>query len=352
MTNLSGQVADLLEELQGKYEDADGFRAVVYDGTRAAIEVAPETLDRWQGDLAGSDVAVVASCVPTSLIDAARKVVDSMDVGSTGFSSVGYDSSLDAVTVITTAPTAGVIKGIEAAAPGATVSALADGTLRITAAKPGEFGAASRGADTSPFWGGAKISTDKGGCTTGFYLSSSTNGTVMLTAGHCYSGNGASTQNGNHTAVVGTSEGYSIDPDTALIDGQFYFHHSYSWNDQTSHKAITEASNPTTNVVYCQMGAWSLRICAAYSALDVDATYDGHTRHHLAYTDLRRGPGILPLGLNGDSGGGVFRELSGSVLGARGDVVAIGATDTIWARWDTKPQTILSKYSATVVTSG
>ena len=235
MTNLYGPVADLLEELQGKYEDADGFRAVVYDGSGAAIVVAPDAIDRWQVDLAGSDVAVVASCVPTSLVDAARKVVDGTDVGPTGFSSVGYDSSLDAVTIITTAPTAGVIEGIEAAAPGTTTDALADGTLRITPARPGDFGAASRGADTSPFWGGAKISTDKGGCTTGFYLNSSTNGTVMLTAGHCYSGNGVSTQNGNHTAVVGTSEGFSIDPDTALIDGQSYFHHSYSGNDQTSH---------------------------------------------------------------------------------------------------------------------
>jgi putative intracellular protease/amidase len=351
MTNLDGSAADQLEELQAKYENTDGFRAVVFSGKSAAIVVAPETVDAWRKALANSDVKVVASCVSTALLDATRQAVDGTSAAADGFSSVGYDALLDAVTAISTAPIADIVATVDAAVPGDSADALANGALRISAAMPGDFSGASRGADTSPYWGGARIWTDVGGCTTGFYLNSSTNGTVMLTAGHCYGGNGVSTDNGNHTAVVGTSEGRSIDPDTALIDGQSYYRRSYSWNDQTSNKLISEASNPTTGVVYCQMGATSLRICSAYSALDVDADYGGHVRHHLAYTSGPSGPGGS-LGSAGDSGAGTYRELSGGTLGARGDVVAAGCNVTTCARWDTKLQTILSLYSATVVTSG
>jgi len=221
LTNLGGSAADELEELQAKYEGLDGFRAVVFDGAAPAIVVAPDALSTWREKLADSGLAVVASCVSTSLLDAARRAVNETDVGDDGFSSVGYDALLDAVSAISTAPIGDIVARIDAAVPGASDAAIAHGALRITEAGAGDFSsAASRGADSSPFWGGAKISTDIGGCSTGFYLNSSTNGTVMLTAGHCFGGNGKTTKNGNQTLVVGTSKGRSIDPDTALVDGQ------------------------------------------------------------------------------------------------------------------------------------
>lgn len=351
MTNLSGSDADVLEDLQSRYGDGDGFRAVVFDGNVAAIVVAPEAFGAWRARFSNSDTPVVASCVSTGLLDGALETVDRLDVGPDGFVSAGYDALLDAVVVTTSTSAETFVTQVDQAVPGATSGAIADGTLRITQTKPGGFTGLSRGADSAPFWGGARIWTPVAGCTAGFYLSSATNGTVMLTAGHCYGSNGQSTNNGNHTASLGASEGRHIDPDTALIDGQPYFHHTYSWNDQTSHKAITSAANPTTGVVYCQMGATSLRVCSAYSALDKSASYLGNTRHHLAYTSQpNRGAGSS-LGSSGDSGGGVYRELSGGVLGARGDVVAGGCDTSTCDRYDTKLQTILSVYDATVITS-
>jgi hypothetical protein len=351
MTNLYGSAADQLEELQAKYEDTAGFRAVVFDGQDAIVVVAPESLDLWRKRLAASSVSLVASCVSTPLADAVQRAVDSINVGSGGFSAVGYDALLDAMTVITTAPSADVVDAIDTALPGATGSALVAGTVRISQAGLGDFSSLSRGADTEPFWGGARIWTNNGGCSTGFYLNSSTYGTVMLTAGHCYNNDGGWTWNGNYAYSVGTSEGVLKDPDLALIDGASYYRRSYSWNDQTSYKLISEASNPTTAVVYCQMGATTLRVCSAYSSLDVTATYGGYTRHHLAYTSGPSGPGGS-LGSAGDSGAGVYRELSGGTLGARGVVVAGGCDSTTCSRWDHKLQTITSTYSATVVTSG
>ena len=136
-----------------------------------------------------------------------------------------------------------------------------------------------------------------------------------------------------------------------MIDGQNYYRRTYSWNDQQSNKLISDDFNPGTGVVYCQMGATSLRICSAYSQLDVTASYNGRTVHHLAYTSVPSGPNGS-LGSAGDSGGGVYREWGDNTLGARGLVVAAGCNSTTCARWDEKVQVIESFYSAIVVTSG
>lgn len=173
----------------------------------------------------------------------------------------------------------------------------------------------------------------------------------MVTAGHCSEGlNGRAVWNGNQTAQVGTTEAAHFpDPDLALIDGSAYAARSYSWNDQTTNKAISASAEPTTGVVYCQMGATNLRICAAYSALDVTLEDAGGITRHLAQANGPSGPG-MSLGSVGDSGGGVYRELTGGTLSARAVVVAGFCTVTTCYRWDHKRSTILSTFTATVVT--
>ena len=344
MTNIIGPIADQLEMLQAKYEEVDGFRAVVYDGARVSVVVAPEVTQTWRDQVDG-DILVAPSCVSTTLHDATRQAVNSLDVKPQGFWSVAYDALTDSMTVISTEPMPGLIAAIAARGASETNAAVAAGTLRLIPASAGDFVNAARGSDSEPFWGGARISTDVGLCSTGFYLNSATFGTTMLTAGHCFNVNGDITWNGDSSLKVGTSEARSYpDPDLALLDGETYFPRSYSANNQTASKPISASANPTTGVVYCQMGATSLRICSAYSSLEADAV----GAHHLAYTQGPAGPSGS-LGSGGDSGAGVYRELTDSTLSARGIVKAAGCNVTLCSRWDHKRQTILAFYDATLV---
>ena len=171
----------------------------------------------------------------------------------------------------------------------------------------------------------------------------------MVTAGHCGL-NGDTVFNGNGSQVVGTMEGRVFpDPDLAVIDGMAYAARSYSANDQTSSKPIVNAASPATATTYCQMGYVSLRICASYSSLNAQFCDAGGCTNSLAFTSRAC---TNPLGQPGDSGGGVFRELAGSELGARGIVIA-GATlgpGGQCGRYDHRWATIQARYNATIQT--
>lgn len=337
--------ADALESAQAKYEDVDGFRSVVFDGGRVNVVVASEAVGSWRDRIVEDDVLLALSCVSTALLDDTKGAVNGLAVDPKEFWSVAYDALTDSMTVISTGPLPDLANSIESRGAADAQAALAAETLRLIPASAGDFADASRGADGEPFWGGARILSDVGGCTTGFYLNSASFGTTMLTAGHCFNGNGDVTWNGNSSFAVGTSEGRSYpDPDLALLDGETYAPRSYSAKNQTSSKAISASGNPPTGVVYCQMGATSLLICSAYSSLDADAL----GAHQLAYTSGPSGPSGS-LGSGGDSGGGVYRELTDGTLSARGMVKATGCNVTTCARWDHKRQTILTFYDATVV---
>ncbi len=357
LTNLTGEAADALELLQGKYGESAGFRAVVHDGTTPVVVVDPASLASWKDRLAATDTRLAPSCVDDGILTAAHEALESLDVGSGEFAAVGYDGLVDAVVITSTFTVDEVVAGVAAGLPdpGRVDAAVGSQILRIEVAEPGASPLLGRANDTSPFWGGGKTRTLFTGyynqCTTGFYLNSTTNGTVMLTAGHCSEGqNGRAVWNGNQSAKVGTTEAAHFpDPDLALIDGSAYAARSYSWNDQTSNKAISSSAEPTTGVVYCQMGATSLRVCAAYNALDVTLEHEGGITRHLARASGPAGPGGS-LGSPGDSGGGVYRELSGGTLSARGMVQAGWCTAVTCYRFDHKLSTILSTFSATVVT--
>lgn len=349
-TNLTGKAADLVEVTSASYPETKGIRGVVFDGIDAVVIGAPESVPALEATVAMASVRVATSCVASDLLDAARAAVEGLNVGEDGFASVGYDALQDSVHVLTTLPTAEVIDAMEGIHPNSAKQALERGTLRIEAAKSGDVSLASRNADTSPFWGGARILTNVGSCSTGFYVNSTTNGTAMVTAGHCFNGlNGKNVTNGNGSASLGTSEHASLnDPDLALIDGAAYANRSYSAPDQISFEPITASGEPATGVVYCQMGASSLIRCSTYSSLDETINVPTGVTHHLAYTSGPSGPNGS-LGTGGDSGGGVFRDFSTS-LSARGIVIAAGCNVTTCARWDHKLSSVKSFFSATVVT--
>jgi hypothetical protein len=231
----------------------------------------------------------------------------------------GYDGLRDRVFVESTEPVDEVQQGVaealdrRGADQGVADIALADGSLRIRLREAGHVRQANRGSDTAPFFGGGRIRVavpgGRANCSTGFYLNSATNGTVMVTAGLCSDANGADVDNGNLSADLGAIEGRRFpDPDLSLIDGSQYAATSFAWNDQTTAKAVTGSAEPALGVTYCQFGYVALRKCSTYIDLDTELNDGGITRH-LALTSSPGGPG-QSLGSPGDSGGGSLGRLA------------------------------------------
>lgn len=362
-SGLTGAVADRLEEMQGKYEDQDGFRAVVYDGANALVIVARESLSTWQTRLKDSGVPVFPSCVPSSLVDAAHDAVRTLDRRPEGFAMAGYDALLDAVVIRTSEDSKDVLATVEQIGPGATTSIPA-GALRVEVRDPAIASPNGRYNDAPSYWGGARIYVDVGGglakaCSTGFYINSATNGTVMVTAGHCsmrdsnlVALNGRSVSNGDWTRNVGTTEGNKWpNPDLAVIDGQAYGAVSYSENDSTGSDNIRNSwTAPATGVTYCHYGQVSKRKCFQLSSLNVTncpSGWGGLCTTGLAFTSGPSGPGGTIVS-GGDSGGGMFLEYADGTIGARGIVHGGGCDASECAALFQRVQTVMGAYNATL----
>lgn len=343
-TDMTGPTADKVEELQGRYEDEPGFRGVVSSGDEFWVVVDEVSAESLMKQLSSDGIQVALSCVDSGLIKSAKSAVSDAAMAPGDYSSVGYNVLTDSVDVITTLDPIWVTNRIGDAA------SKAGSTLRIqTSDKGGVNRSAGRLADTEPFFGGGRIHISGNGCSTGFYINSTTRGTVMLTAGHCTASDGVTVWNGSDTLTLGTIEGRSFpDPDLATMDGKSYAARSFSANNDTSSKAISNAVNPGTGATYCQMGSYIQRVCSSYSSLDTQFCDPGCT-NHLAFTSRLCSSG--PLALSGDSGGGVMREASNGTLGARGIVIAAGpiGTGNVCVRYDHILPTILAYYHATVV---
>lgn len=251
-TDLSGAPADSIERLQAKYEDVPGFRSVVYDGQAAVVVVEARALEEW-ADLIDKAVRVAPSCVSEDLIEAAAAVVRDLDLGEDESAVSGYDALVDAAFVLSARPDSEIEAALDRsfASSGGSDQILksrASGLLRLRQIQLGPV-RSTRNADTSPHWGGARTRTSLGGgliglCTTGFYINSATNGTAMVTAGHCANDgqNGLTVRNGDASVVMGTTEGGRFpDPDLGLIDGGAYSGRTYSSTNQTSNKAIAKS---------------------------------------------------------------------------------------------------------------
>ena len=93
--------------------------------------------------------------------------------------------------------------------------------VAVEVADPLKALAGSRQADTSPFWGGDKISTARGGCTGGFPWQISGQ-YAMVTAGHCVSTGGYVTTpaQGMGWVTANTEENWQYGYGTTLMSGQ------------------------------------------------------------------------------------------------------------------------------------
>ena len=358
-TNLTGGPADQLELLQATYGERAGFRAAVFDGKKAWVVVDPGTLGDWKVVGSREGVPIAASCVDESLIDAGLRVAQSP--AATGSTISGYDALTDSVFVEGSTDVESLADAVVNALGRGSARTVVDKarngrTLRLTAdaVAPALVG---RFNDSPAYFGGGRTRTDTQDgfihlCTTGIYLSSTTFGTVMATAGHCSSGlNGKPVRNGDNSRSVGTTEGAHFpNPDLELIDGQSYAATTFSGNNSTSISTVTGSTMPSTGVTYCQYGATSLIRCYAYISLDTTVCDSPgvNCTQHLAYTQGPSGRnGSLASG--GDSGAGVFREITATTVSARGIKVRGSCTATMCNTADHKIETVLTLYNAFVV---
>jgi hypothetical protein len=93
----------------------------------------------------------------------------------------------------------------------------------------------------------------------------------------------------------------------------------------------------------------SQRICFALDSLDEMVCFDGtfNCSDHMLYGESAANDG--PFVHEGDSGGGLWRELSDGSASSRGISNAGGCDSVICSYYATKTQRILNTFNATVV---
>ncbi|MFI8106061.1 hypothetical protein [Streptomyces sp. NPDC086023] len=284
--------ADLMA-LQKKLDAAaDRITATRAEGY-AGIVTAPENRELrlyWKGTLPApvrSLVADIRRSVPVRVLPAAHteralQAEAARLIRQPGVLSAAPDADGSGLTVAT----AGT-----AAADGLTASV----PLRRTAERPAPV---SRGADTSPYWGGARWN----GCSTGFAVITGTGTSAMLSAGHC-ADNGATARTGGGI-TMGPVSGTDKTRDTLLINatsaGRIY---DGGVGTGEFSKPVAGARRSYTGDWLCDSGAYSGAVCN----IQVKATGQWINIGYSVGPVVRaeQVDHVAPVG-NGDSGGPVF----------------------------------------------
>jgi hypothetical protein len=134
--NLKGAAADTLEQLQGTYEERPGFRAIVFDGTKAIVVVDAASLPGWLAELTPKGIAVAPSCVDPVLLDAVMAAVPALTPPDGG-STAGYNGLDDTIEVggIGAVALLAALDEVDPALGESARDAVAAGTLRISEAR-------------------------------------------------------------------------------------------------------------------------------------------------------------------------------------------------------------------------
>ncbi len=134
LTNLDGPAADLLEQLQGRYEERAGFMAVVFDGINAIVVVEAGRLAAWRAELDPQGIAVATSCVDPVLLAAVQAAVPGITPPG-GTSSAGYNAVDDSIDVsgVGEERLLAALDGLDPEIGARAREAIARGTLRIDA---------------------------------------------------------------------------------------------------------------------------------------------------------------------------------------------------------------------------
>ena len=133
-TNLQGQAADALEELQASNEGEPGFLAVVFDGQDLVIVVERALLNDWELRERPPGIRVAPSCVDPALLASVRHVVSGMEGVDGAILSAGYDALDDSIFVrgVSSADLLLALDELNTQAGRTARVAIADGTLRIS----------------------------------------------------------------------------------------------------------------------------------------------------------------------------------------------------------------------------
>lgn len=126
------------------------------------------------------------------------------------------------------------------------------------------YSAASRAADTSPFWGGSLIVDNTGnyGCSTSWTVRKSNGATGLLTSGHCQHTTSSPWYAGLSDRVVGNEGPRSTATDSMTLEGQAYNPTVYvdGW-DSTLGLPVHSWSDVVMGEVICEDGAFSGQVC-------------------------------------------------------------------------------------------
>ncbi|MFD1824506.1 hypothetical protein [Mumia zhuanghuii] len=302
---------------------ADGYDVVVTRETDPAALVARLTAGLPAG--ARNSLRITTSERSADELRTAWRQVSAQawagDASQRSSYSMDLDPELGAVVVDVegTAPAAGRLDvqraPVEGVEPGAVV-------VRYT----GESALASRTADTSPHWGGAKITAGSTSCTSGFTVKSKTSSTrYSVTAGHC-GPNGTSWYSGAY--YFGQTAGRSGYPnyDQARLAGSSYTNSIYTDGlDNFNVRTVTGANDGDVGDSVCVSGVVTKSVCGI-EIKSLSATYcDDPDVSSTCTTYLMRGrrDDDRVIVRKGDSGGPVYqRNTSLARASIRGMVIA------------------------------
>lgn len=187
-------------------------------------------------------------------------------------------------------------------------------------------GAGSRLNDTSPHYGGARI-TNGGGCTTGHAVDRN-GGRWMTTAGHCVTAQGEIVRNGNGTNI-GTVNVRSIDPDIAIFGSGSRQYSRQLWVDPCCPSVrLTTAKvvNPWNGMGTCSSGSFTRALCGQTVNNNGGATLCDSLGCTTGLWRTRRGGDVIIQG--GDSGGPIYGRSGSSNASARGFIVGFADSRT------------------------
>lgn len=218
--------------------------------------------------------------------------------------------------------------------------------VRVDADRP-KVRAVGRGDDSPPFFGGAKINSPNGPCSSAFawYITSSST-YAMLTAGHC-AYNGGTVYNGNSSYTMGSvtqssEENWNSGTGTVYFTGQSVYRGDlalvritlygtgsaadmYSGSDNTTYSAVREKwyRSPSSGDQYCTSGYSSLVICGwTVSSVGINVQ-DSNTGEWWRNVTSGYRNGFTGLG-SGDSGGAVYTVRTDNGIAAKGIINAAG----------------------------
>jgi len=212
----------------------------------------------------------------------------------------------------------------------ALVAGLAGDDVRLEVSAGPDPMAATRQADTPPYWGGALIQNASSECTSGFGVTGN-NGvaTYILTAAHC--------GGGTFTTGAGVTMGSSIETtwthDAQLIltnagaGGYVYDGASIAGGNQFA-KPVAGASANHVGDFVCTSGAFSGAVCnIKIVALNDSFTLDGHAMSGMVRAEQQS---HVDAAGNGDSGGPAFSLTNSNADDvARGTITAYDGAHTV-----------------------